>query len=333
MRKKLFILAIFLLLLCFWYVKAINTDNPNSFGEKQFTIKKGQSLTEISKNLKKQGFLEKTFWFNVYAVISGNKSEFRAGIYELKTDMDIVELVDDIMEQQKVEPAKEVKITLLEGWSVEQMDEYLVSRGLIKEKELIEYSEDYNLKKYTFLADRPRKADLEGYLYPDTYLVFEKSSVGNIADKMLANFNKKLTGEIRARIQAQEKTVFEVLTLASIVEKEMYGYENRRVVADIFLKRLKVGMPLQSDATVNYITEKGNPAPSLKDTQIDDPYNTYKYRGLPPGPICNPSIEAIKAVVYPKETNYWYFLNAPSGEIIFSHNHDEHVRNKYKYLK
>jgi len=113
----------------------------------------------------------------------------------------------------------------------------------------------------------------------------------------------------------------------------MFGYENRRVVADIFLKRLELGMALQSDATINYITKKGIAAPSLNDLEVDSLYNTYKYRGLPPGPICNPSIEAIKAVIYPADTDYLYFLNTPEGDIIFSKNHDEHVANKFKYLK
>lgn len=150
---------------------------------------------------------------------------------------------------------------------------------------------------------------------------------------MLRNFDDKLTPEMRAEIKKQGRTVYQVLTLASIVEKEMFGYESRRQVAGVFYNRLKIGMPLQSDATVNYITGKGMTRPTIADTKIDNRYNTYKYYGLPPGPICNPSIESIKAVIYPASNNYLYFLTTPDNQIIFSKTMDEHLKNQYKYFK
>ena len=196
----------------------------------------------------------------------------------------------------------------------------------------MKYSNNFSRKDWSFLIDRPKGASLEGYLYPDTYRVYKQTDLEAIVEKMLNNFDAKLTTEMRDEIKKQKKTIFEVLTLASIVEKEMYGYENRRVVAGIFYNRLKVGMPLQSDVTVNYITKKGTTRPSLDDTHIDNPYNTYVNKGLPPGPVCNPSIEAIKAVIYPADTDYMYFLTNEKEQIIFSKTYEEHLRNINKHL-
>ncbi|MBT5337862.1 endolytic transglycosylase MltG [Candidatus Falkowbacteria bacterium] len=331
MRKVVGVIVVIFLIFIIYFYQQVNTTHDNAFGERQFIIEKGQGVEAIADNLQSQGFIKSPFWFKVYVASSGKRSEFVDGTFELRTDLSLKEIANFLTETMGA--AKETEFTLLEGWSVEQMDESLASEGLIKAGELIEYSDKFNDKSFFFLIDKPRSADLQGYLYPDTYRVYQNSSVGKIAEKMLSNFDSKLTDEIRKEIKRQGKTVFEVVTLASIVEKEMFGYKNRQVVADIFNKRLEIGMALQSDATVNFVTDKGIAAPSLVDTQVDSLYNTYKYPGLPPGPICNPSIEAIKAVVYPEKTNYWYFLNTPEGDIIYSKNHDEHVTNKYKYLK
>ena len=331
MRKIIGIIVVVFLIFAFYFYQQVNTTHDNAFGKKQFIIEKGQGVEVIADNLQAQGFIKNPFWFKVYVASSGKRSEFVDGTFDLRTDLSVKEVVGFLTETMGV--AKETEFTLLEGWSVEQMDESLASEGLIKAGELIEHSDQFNDKSFFFLIDKPKGADLQGYLYPDTYRIYQNSSVEKITKKMLSNFDVKLTDEIRKEIKNQGKTIFEVVTLASIVEKEMFGYENRRIVADVFNKRLEVGMALQSDATVNFVTNKGIAAPSLADTQVDSLYNTYKYPGLPPGPISNPSIESIKAVVYPKQSNYWYFLNTPEGDIIFSKNHDEHVINKHKYLK
>ena len=331
MKKTILITLIIILGFSFFVSVKVNKNNNNDFGDKQFLVESGQGVSDIADNLVERGFLKSKLWFKVYILLSGKKAGFYNGDFELRTDMDIKELVHELQTQRDY--AKEQTITLLEGWSVNQIDQYLTEQGLIDSGELNNYTKKFKDKSYFFLLDKPRKADLEGYLYPDTYRVYEQATVEEITARMLNNFDDKLTDELRDEIKSQKKSIYEVLTLASVVEKEMFGYENRRVVADVFLKRLNIGMALQSDATVNYVTKKGIAAPSLDDISIDNPYNTYKNIGLPPGPICNPSIEAIRAVLYPTETDYWYFLNTKEGDIIFSKTHDEHVQNKFKYLK
>jgi UPF0755 protein len=150
---------------------------------------------------------------------------------------------------------------------------------------------------------------------------------------MLDNFNKKLTPELVTEINKQQKTVHEIITLASIIEKEVSNDNDRKLVADIFYKRLEKGIGLQSDATVNYVTGKSTTRPSAQDLAVDSPYNTYKYKGLPPGPISNPGISAILAAIYPTSNPYFYFLTTPDGKVIYSKAYQEHLQAKAQYYK
>ncbi|MFA6537109.1 MAG: endolytic transglycosylase MltG [Patescibacteria group bacterium] len=334
MKTKRIFLAVVVGLLIFsiYFNKKISAPNENFFGDKVFKIEKGDGIKKIADNLHEQGFLDSVFWFKVYVGASGNKNKFYDGEYGLRTDFSIKDLVKTLV-TKSANNRGEVDITLLEGWSIADYDNYLAEKNILKKGEFFDFAEKFDGLQYDFLFNRPKNADLEGFLYPDTYRIYENSTAEDIGKKMLENFGNKLTSELREEIKKQKKSIFEVITLASIVEKEMFGYENRQIVADVFLKRLKVGMALQSDATINFITQKGIAAPSYTDLQVKSAYNTYKNKGLTPGPICNPSIEAIKAVVYPAKTDYWYFLTTKDGQIIFSRTHDEHVANKYKYLK
>jgi UPF0755 protein len=164
--------------------------------------------------------------------------------------------------------------------------------------------------------------------------------VTEVIDKMLSNFDNKLTPKMRTDIAAQGKSIYEVITLASIVEKEApIDYQtsddhDARIIAGIFLNRLHSGQALQSDATISYIYGDNQPAHSGAELNVDSPYNTYKYKGLPPGPICNPGILAIEAAIYPITTDYYYFLT-PKGksEVVYAKTYAEHLQNKNKYLK
>ena len=147
---------------------------------------------------------------------------------------------------------------------------------------------------------------------------------------MLVNFDKKLTPELRTQIQKQKKTIFEIITMASMIEKEVRSLNDKKIVSGILWKRISIGMPLQLDATINYITDKNDPGVAIKDTKIDSPYNTYKYKGLPKGPISNPGIDSTTAAIYPTQTKYWYYLT--DGTTIFSETLQQHNEAKAKYL-
>jgi UPF0755 protein len=173
---------------------------------------------------------------------------------------------------------------------------------------------------------------LEGFLFPDTYQISYSAGEKDIIRMMLANFDKKLTKDLREEIVRQNKTIFEIVTMASLLEKEVRTAEDKKLVAGVLWKRLKNRIPLQVDAAVSYITGKKTVKITKEDTQIDSPYNTYKYLGLPLGPISNPGLESIKASIYPKESRYWYYLSTPEGQTIFSRTLEEHNIAKAKYL-
>jgi UPF0755 protein len=308
MKKKIILILILFIALFFYYSSEINVVNEGAGEMKQFVIEKGQGVSDIAENLEAQGFIDGKTVFKFYVTFNGYKTKFQDGTYNLSTDLSIKELVDKIVNVRWTLEEKEIK--LIEGWNIKEMDESLANQEAIPAGELINYSATIKNSDYSFLSDRKEKDNLIGYLYPDTYRIYADATVEDIVEKMLDNFDNKLTDEMRKDIKKQGKNIYEVVTLASIVEREMFGYENRRVVAGVFQNRLDVGMALQSDATVNYITKKGTTRPSYADLELDNLYNTYKYAGLPPGPINNPSIESIKAVIYYADVPYLFSNNS-----------------------
>lgn len=306
-----------------------------------FKIEKGDGVKKIARNLKTAGIIDGTFVFETYVWLLQIEGIFQPGQFDLKAGSSVSDLVKELTSIN----INTSRLTIIEGWNLNNLAEYLKNKNLISsDKELFYYTgrpaTDYRKEKvdfkggwdYDFLSDRPVYATLEGYLYPDTYVVLKEKGVEGLITKALNNFDKKLTATLRAEITNQGKTIFEVVTLASIVEKEVSGYENRRMVADIFLKRLKAGMALESDATINYITQKGTTRPLYDDLKVSSPYNTYKNKGLPLGPISNPSIEAIMAVIYPTSNPYYYFLTDEAGKVYYGKTYAEHLKNKAKYL-
>jgi len=226
-------------------------------------------------------------------------------------------------------------ITIIEGWNVYEIAEYLEKENLVKSDEFIEFVNNPKhdlVDNYSFLDDKPYGVSLEGYLFPDTYRVYKNSNVIDLVKKMLDNFEKRVTLGNIERIHFSGNSVYDTLTLASIIEKEVRIPYDMKMVSDIFSKRLEAGIALQSDATVNYITGKGLVQPSYNDLEIDNPYNTYRYKDLPPGPIASPGLNAIMAVIEPVVNPYYYFLTTIEGEVIYSENYDQHLTNKAIYL-
>lgn len=247
-------------------------------------------------------------------------------------------------------PREEINITIIPGWTLRQVATDWVKKGLFKNEEEIYSLLGKPAYKYgglgngapdlselfptfSILKEKEKNSSYEGFIYPDTYRIYKDAKPEEILRKIFDNLEKKITPEMREEIVQQNKTFFEILTMASIVEKEAPDATSMAKVADIFWRRLNMKWALQSCATVNYITGKTTPAVSLADTQIDSPYNTYKYRGLPPGPIANPSLTAIKAVIYPEKNDYWYFLSDNQGNIYYSKTLEQHNMYKAKYLK
>lgn len=289
--------------------------NPNSNKQVLFKIENGQGGKQIAQNLKKQGLIKDDFLFQLYAFLRGDSKKLQAGTYLLSPAMSVAKIFKKIVSGD----ALKEKITVIEGWNLKDIAWYFENKGMFQAEELLELSQSF-------------ENGLEGYLFPDTYLVDKDATLEEIVQIMLHNFGNKLSPELRQEIETQNKTIFEIITMASLLEKEVKDYKDRQVVSGILWKRLQAGMPLQVDATITYITGRKTTKISKQEIEIDSPYNTYKYQGLPQGPICNPGLDSIKAAVYPEESDYWYYLSTPQGQTIFSQTLEEHNIAKVKYL-
>lgn len=241
----------------------------------------------------------------------------------------------------------EATIRLREGWTAADMADYLEREGLPAGDGFLELSGSPQLSipadisswrlKYDFL---PAEADsLEGYLFPDTYRIYATSSAPEVIDKMLATFARRVTPAMRQDISARGKTLEEIIIMASLIEKEApIDYadpENRhaRLISGIFWNRLGINLGLQADATLSYIFRDNKPRHSGAELEVDSPYNTYRFRGLPPGPIANPGLRAIEAAIDPLPSDYYFFLTTADNEVIYGRNYDEHLRNINRYLR
>lgn len=310
--------------------------------DRKFSVFTGQTVKEVSRALADKGMIRSDFLFRTYVWLRRAENKFIADDFVLPERLNGLELFN-ILTQIKPRPVKTVKI--LEGWGIGDMAVYLANLGW-PQPELIELagrpgvfgSADNNFYnelavRYQPLVYRAAAAPLEGFLFPDTYEVFADASVKDIVVKMVANFDRKLTSDLRDEIARQGKSLYKVLIMASIIEAEVPHEADRPIVADIFWSRLQKGVALQSDATLKYIIGGNRPALTSEELKIDSVYNTYKNKGLPPTPIGNPGLSAIRAAIYPAKTDYFYFLSTPTGETIFSRTLDEHNRAKRQHLR
>lgn len=337
MFKKIIIIIIVLFvifsLISVYFINSITKPCNNLSGNKEFIINKGERVNQISQNLKKEGFICSSFIFETYVWLTGKETKFKAGSHYLPKKSSIRQLVNLLITGKSME--NEITIKVIEGKTIKEIAGDLDNLGVASKENFLKAAKPSPDYKFDFLLENGDNIKtLEGYLFPDTYRIYRTATAEDIISKMLDNFNKKLTPDLRAEIKKQNKSIFQIIIMASIIEKEARDFEDKKKIADIFWRRIKEGIDLQADSTVNYITGKKDPGVSYDDAKLDNPYNTYKYRGLPPGPICNPGLDSIKAAIYPEKNDYWYFLSAKDdGKIIYSKNFAEHNLNKAKYLK
>lgn len=321
--------------LLFWWVnKEMHGSKSNSSVEQRFTIKSGEGVNQISSQMQQAGLITNGLFFDLYIWQANRESKIVTGTYLLRPNMPIPEIVDLITQQGNALPA-DVRITVIEGWNADDIGKYLAGKGVVTESDFSKEVKDVAKyqKDYAFLSDlKPGKDTLEGFLFPDTYLLYPKTSAEAIVYKMLDNFNEKLTSTMREDIRKQKRTIKEEITMASIIEKEVRKKSDKEIVAGIFWNRIRDNYPLQSCATINYCLESNKKQLSFEDTRVDSPYNTYINKGLPPGPIANPGIDSIMAAIYPQESDYFYFLSdLDTGETFFSRTLDEHNRLKEEH--
>jgi len=300
-------------------------------------IPSGASVDAIARMLEEQEVITSRFFFKGYVKLVGAQAELQAGEFALKKGMSLRDVV------QKLERAEvlETQVTIPEGYTIQQIGTVVtLAFPNIHEsdwKAMTDRASEVSVEGVS--QGIPVGQSLEGYLFPDTYRFRNEVDAKTVVSTMLLTLtrrlaeNKILIPDSNNLMMSNGMTFHEVLTLASIVEREVRSPEDMAHVAGIFLTRLKIGMALQADSTVNYVTGKKDAAVSLEDSRVESLYNTYKHLGLPPGPISNPGMNAIKAVLEPTDSDDLYFLTTPEGKVIYASTFGEHVTNKGKYLR
>jgi UPF0755 protein len=328
-KRSFFLVFVFIILLFligfFYFRNQVYHSYGNSKGGINFQIIKGDGVKEIGINLEKEDLISGKIFFYLYVKAHDFSDKMMPGEYNLSGSMTIPEIVHKITTKKD----DSVRITFPEGWGMDKMAERLNENGL-DGKGFLEISNNQKSfeDKYSYLKDK-KNLTLEGYLFPDTYFFKKETQAEEIVAKLLDNFDKKINEKLKEDIEKQNKTLEDIIIMASIIEMEVKDSKDRRLVSGIFWNRMKIGMPLQSDITLTYALGVKKKQYSLEDTRFDSPYNTYKNKGLPPGPINNPGIDAILASIYPENSPYLYFLSNPeTGETVFSKNFEEHVVNK-----
>jgi len=284
-----------------------------------YEILPGSTSREIAYDLAEKQIITNPFLFNLYLKLKDLDKELQAGEFTLpKENISLRDFVNILTSAGK---PQEIQITILEGYTVEQIANLLAYRNLVDQQEFVNVAEK-------------EKFALEGYLFPDTYRFYKDVPAKQIIQKMLDNFQNKIKPLLPA-IEESNYTLEQVVIMASILEREVQSEQDMRLVSDILRRRLEANYPLELCSTLNYVLDKEERLPALTHEQlkIDSPYNTYKYQGLPPTPISNPGLKAIKAVLNPEVNQFWFYLSKPDGETVFSKTYEEHLKNKVKYLK
>ena len=328
---------------------AVDRSLPDDVGEPvEIRIGEDETEQEVADKLAEAGLIRSKLLFTGQVKLTGRAPE--PGEYRLTKGMSVQQIIDritgaEVAQATGGEPESEAegssaetfKATIVEGWRIEQVAEEFAKGGMEGGYEaFMDAVQDVDRNRYEFLAELPSDASLEGYLFPDTYDFVVDDPAYNI-QLMLDNFDAQFTPDMRDRARQMNLDIRTVLTIASLVEREAKLPAERPVIADIYLKRYAENWELEADPTVQYVVgtrEDWWPSP-LTDEQlhVDNPYNTYMNPGLPPGPICNPGIGSIQAVLFPEETPYYFFVATgdESGSHYFAATQEEHQANVEKY--
>jgi UPF0755 protein len=322
---KFFFLLLFLLLLVggvggFFVVKNyLQPVNPESQEKIEFNVPKGQSISRIGERLTEVGIMKHPLVFRLMVMKLHAEQKIQAGQFALTPSMTPEEVVTEM-----TKGVDDVKVTLLEGWRREEMGEKLAELDL----------PEFDLDEFLKLTE-----DKEGFLFPDTYQIQRNFTTKQVVSLLENTFEKKVEKGLAEDIKDSGKSLKEVITMASLIQREAKGEEQMKVVSGVLWKRVEINMALNVDATLQYIRGYDEDQkswwspPLLIDKERTSPYNTYKNPGLPPGPITNPGLDAIRAALHPTESDYLFYLHDTQGKIHFSKTLDEHNANVQKYLR
>ena len=318
------ILAIFLVAFTLLYMQS---GDANDQIARTIEISPGESASSVAAKLVASEIIKSRGGWLLALRLTGGENRIQAGKYLLSPSQTYLEIILALT-QGEVMPPELLKVTFPEGESIYKMGVQLEKakytawpnfQELVSSHIATELQEEF-----IFLKDIPTRS-LEGYLFPDTYKMDPNLSVQEVVRMMVDRFTEVVIPVWEKNRHRTKFSLHELLTLASIVEKEAQIPGERPVIASVYLNRLRIGMKLDADPTVKYALENPQKVVRLEDLKVDSPYNTYTRAGLPPGPICNPGIESIRAVLFPAATDFLFFVADSTGKHIFSKTHEEHL--------
>ncbi len=291
--------------------------------------------SEIAAILKENGLIDNEFLFKLQSKLNGTDDLFRSGTFVLNMAMSENEIMDALQSVKYIQTAPEEKVTIPEGLTLKQIGQIFESKKFFTCEEFLKACNNLEDYDYSFISEIPnREFVLQGYLFPDTYFLSDKPTPKQVIEKMLDRFEQVFTYAYHQRADELGMTMDEVLTLASIIEKEIRIPEERELASAVMHNRLEIKMPLQMCSTVLYALDKSRDRLLLADLEVKSPYNTYINQGLPPGPIACPGEASIRAVLYPEENcDYLYFVlkDTDTGEHFFTGDYNEFLRAKDSY--
>ena len=327
MLRKLFLLFVLALVaaggLVLWLGSRVNAEFRGFEGEEIFVeLPSGSSVTAIAEKLTEAGVVRDPFTFRLAARLSGGDRRLQAGEYRFSGPATPFEVVDRLVRGD----VHTRPVTFPEGLTAREMAQIFGKSGLGTAADFERAARD------TALVAKldPEARTLEGYLFPDTYALARKAGADGLVAAMVARFERAFDEGLRSAALERGMSVRDVVTLASLIEKETSRPEERAIVSAVYRNRLKIGMPLQCDPTVIYalmLANRWNGNIRRDDLQIDSPYNTYRYPGLPPGPIASPGRASLEAAIRPADVPYLYFVSRNDGSHVFARTLEEHNRN------
>jgi UPF0755 protein len=315
-----------------WYSYQINEPMSQTSQKVAFHIDQGEGSDQIANDLEVKGLIRSADVFLVYLRYQDKGAQLEAGDFTLDRDMNMLQIISALGKAK----VQQVSVTLTPGSTLQAMAQSAAGAGLGTAASYVTAASDMSWQ-YDFLQGRPQGApgNLEGFLFPDTYQLDKGSTAKDLVKRQLEQFGQQVTPALRAQMaQAAAgrpaETIYDLITLASIVEREVTKEPDRAIVCDIFYNRLAIHMALQDDITVLYGLGKQGVLTD-QDKQKDTPYNTYLHPGLPIGPISNPSLDSINACVTPQKTNYYYFFADAHGVTRYATNYADHLRQQALY--
>lgn len=328
----LLIFIAFILLGNIYYKKAFTAVSMENSKEINIEIPTGSTSSKIASILKKEGLIRSEFIFKVAVKKNKADGKLKAGTYLLNTKMDVNDIIAQLSKGGKNENV--ISFTIPEGYEIRQMADKLWEQGLVDKEKFLELTSDkiYFQDKYPILKELKDGQSLEGFLFPSTYEIFVNSTEEEIIKKMLTEFEEIYERDVKPSMKNIDLSLNEIVTLASIVEREAKREDERKLISAVFHNRLEQGMLLQSCATVQYALGERKEVLSKKDTQMESEYNTYIHQGLPPAPIASPGRESLIAAINPADVDYLYFRTKEDGTggHTFSRTYEEHKNAKPK---